>query len=415
MARQSGFRLPRPTTRNLVLLAATVLLAYGAATNAAVNAFHSNLPSFALSLNAEDPVALVRDAQLKLAAGSIPPDDGGGAIVGVVRRSVSELAINPAAFRLYGLSSATNADLPGVREQMAISERMERRDAATQLWLIEDAVEQNDVARALRHYDTALRTEDSTRAVLYPVLTDALESPVIRQRFLRYMNEQPPWLESFLRFAVSNTSEPVAIADLAKLSKGFPDGAAYSSLDTELLRQLVTSNDFEAATDHYRRIEGADPGVLTSLTITEASTDLNRAPVTWQPFSIDGINPFILASANGEGALEIESEMEAGFNGPVARKLLALDPGGYALSAKLRGENFGGFDFARWRITCAGSSDQAPLVNEEVAFGDAMEINASFAVSDDCPVQLVQISAATRVRSGYVTLIIAEAELTPSR
>ncbi|MEM7665433.1 MAG: hypothetical protein AAF250_06210 [Pseudomonadota bacterium] len=407
-------KLPRPTGRTIAVLAATALLAYGAATSAAVNVFHANLPSFALSLDDDDPVALVRDAQLKLAAGSIPVDSD-DAIIGVVRKSVSELPINPAAFRLYGLSSATNADLPGVREQMAISERMERRDAATQLWLIEDAVEQNDVARALRHYDTALRTEESTRAVLYPVLTDALESPIIRERFVRYMNEQPPWLETFLRFAVSNTSDPVAIADLARLSDGFPEGSAYSTLDTELLRQLVTSNDFEVATDHYSRIEGADPSVLTTLALTEASTETNRAPVAWQPYSIDGINPFILASPDNPDALEIESEMEAGFKGPVARKLLALEPGEYSLNAKLRAEDFGGFDFARWAMTCAGESDQAPLINQEAPFDDEMTLNATFTVPRDCPVQLVQISADTRVRSGYVTLVIADAELTPAR
>ncbi|MEM9500336.1 MAG: hypothetical protein AAF941_00690 [Pseudomonadota bacterium] len=407
-------RLPRPTGRTLALLAATALLAYGAATSAAVNIFHSTLPSFALTLDDGDPVALIRDAQLKLAAGTIPPD-GGEAIVGAVRKSVSELPINPAAFRLYGLSSATNADLPGVRQQMAISEQMERRDAATQLWLIEDAVEQNDVARALRHYDTALRTEESTRAVLYPVLTDALESPVIRERFVRYMDEQPPWLESFLRFAVSNTSNPVAIADLARLSRGFPQGPAYSTLDTELLRQLVTSDDFEAATDHYRRIEGADPAVLTTLALTEASTDVNRAPVAWQPYSIDGINPFVLASLENAGALEIESEMEAGFKGPVARKLLALEPGTYGLNAKLRAEDFGGFDFARWAMICAGESEQAPLVNQEAPFDEEMSLNANFTVPKDCPVQIVQISADTRVRSGYVTLVLANAELKPAQ
>ncbi|MEM8724878.1 MAG: hypothetical protein AAGE86_05065 [Pseudomonadota bacterium] len=406
-------RLPRPTGRLLTAVAGSLLVAYGAATSAAVNVFHSDLPALALSIDDDDPVALVRNAQINLAAGAVPAG-GDNAILGIVRQSVSDLPINAPAFRLYGLSSAANADLPGVREQMAVSERMERRDAAAQLWLIEDAVERNDVAGALRHYDTALRIEQSTRAVLYPVLTDALESETIRERFTGYMQSRPPWLESFLRFAVSNTKDPVAIAELARISDGFPKGSAYSSLDRELLTQLVASEDYREAIDHFRRIDGADEAVASGLELTASSTAEAYNPVTWQPFSIDGIEPFVLAAPQGDGLVEIEAEMEAGYTGPVARKLLALEPGSYSMSAKLRAEDFGTQDQGTWRIVCAGNQSADPLVNEVFDFADDMDVAASFTVPSDCPAQLVLLTADTRVRTGYLKLVLAEAELSPA-
>jgi len=402
-------RFSRPSGRLLAAIAGSLLVAYGAATSAAVNVFHTELPALALSFDDDDPVALIRDAQINLAAGAIPPG-GNDAILGVVRQSVSDLPINAPAFRLYGLASATNADLPGVREQMAVSERMERRDAAAQLWLIEDAVERNDITRALQHYDTALRIEESTRAVLYPALTDAMESDVIRRRFLPYM-ARPPWLESFLRFAVSRTKDPVAIAELAKLSKGFPKGSAYSSLDRELLTQLVASEDFAEAIAHFRRIDAVEKNVASGLELTTASTSETFRPITWQPFSINGIEPFVLAAPAGGGKVEIEAEMEAGYTGPVARKVIALKPGRYAMSAKFRSEDFGTQDQANWRTFCAGSRGADPLVNEVFDLAEEMAINTSFTVPADCPVQLVLVSVDTTIRTGYLTFVIAEASL----
>jgi len=403
-------RFSRPSGRLLAAIAGSLLVAYGAATSAAVNVFHTELPALALSFDDDDPVALIRDAQINLAAGAIPPG-GNDAILGVVRQSVSDLPINAPAFRLYGLASATNADLPGVREQMAVSERMERRDAAAQLWLIEDAVERNDITRALQHYDTALRIEESTRAVLYPALTDAMESDVIRRRFLPYMESRPPWLESFLRFAVSRTKDPVAIAELAKLSKGFPKGSAYSSLDRELLTQLVASEDFAEAIAHFRRIDAVEKNVASGLELTTASTSETFRPITWQPFSINGIEPFVLAAPAGGGKVEIEAEMEAGYTGPVARKVIALKPGRYAMSAKFRSEDFGTQDQANWRTFCAGSRGADPLVNEVFDLAEEMAINTSFTVPADCPVQLVLVSVDTTIRTGYLTFVIAEASL----
>lgn len=401
-------RFRRPSGRALALIVGTLVVAYGAASSAAVNLMHTRAPEIALSIDGDDPVALIRKAQLDLAAGNVGTN-GGDDLAATIRQSVAELPLNAPAFRLAGLASATNADIPGVRAQMALSSRIERRDAAAQLWLIEDAVQRNDVAAALRHYDTALRISESTRPVLYPVLTDAMDSAVIRKRFLPYIETQPPWLESFLRFAVSNTDQPTAIAALAKEAGGFPEGFAYSSLDRELLSRLVANEDYREAIAHFRRIDGADAETVTTLALTADSTNERYTPVTWQPFSIEGIEPFVVAT--GAGGVEIEADLQSGFSGPVARKLMALRPGNYTLSAKMRAEDFGMSDKADWRITCPGTERTAAIFFKEVDFADEMPVAGSFTVPGDCAVQLVTVSAATTVRTGYLKLILAEASL----
>lgn len=405
------FTTPKPTRKGVLLTLATAVLAWGGASSAAVNAFHFKAPSVALALDADDPVALVRDAQVRFNIGEI--EGGSDEMLGIVRRSVSELALNGPAFRLYGLTSAANADLPAVRAQMEVSDQLERRDAAAQLWLIENAVQQNDVNQALRHYDTALRIQESSRALLYPALTGSLESPLIRERFLPYLNAPPPWLDSFLRYAVSNTQSPTAIAELARLSGGFPDGPAYSSLDRELLTQLVAFEEYEAAIEHFSGITEANQAVLTDLALTDDTTDNAFAPITWQPFQIDGIETFLLASPAGGGAVEIEAEVEAGYKGPVARKLMAFAPGEYALQADLRAEGFNRPDRVRWTIRCAGQTDILPLLRSEEILAEEFRLTARFSVPAGCPVQTLMVSADTVVSTGYVKLVLGEVTTGP--
>ncbi|NQX93320.1 MAG: hypothetical protein HRT64_00045 [Erythrobacter sp.] len=415
MARQtfkrSGKSKAPPLSRKALVFGVAAILGAGAAVaNAAVNMLHARAPDLALAIDGGDPVALIRSAELKRAAGDEAARSS-AAVLSAVQRSVDRLPLNGPAFRLYGLSSATNADLGAMRAQMRVSDQMERRDVGTQLWLIENAVEQNDVNRALRHYDTALRIEETSRALLYPVLTGAMDSALIRERFTPYMAANPPWLESFLRFAVSKTGTPVSMAELARFNGGWPEGAAFSSLDTELLARLFSNEDYAAAVDHFRRIDGADQSILTSLQLTNASTNWRLAPIAWQPFQINGIETYILASPEGSGAMEIEAEVEAGYKGPVARKFLALEPGRYSLSAAMRAEDFSRQDLAGWALSCAGGNGGAALLSEETAFDETMALSATFVVPAGCPVQSLMVSAETLVTTRYVKLILASAQL----
>lgn len=398
-----------PPLKAFVFGLATAVGAVAALANAAVNTLHTRAPQLALAIDADDPVALVRSAQLLRPAGA----NGSTTTLDVVQRSIARLPLNGPAFRLYALNGDSIADPELARAQMRLSDRMERRDIGAQLWLIESAVEANDVTRALQHYDRALRIEESARALLYPVLTQAIDSPLIRERFRPYMAANPPWLESFLRFAVSTTQRPVSLAGLARENDGWPEGAAFSSLDTELLARLVDKGDFAPAADHFRRIPGADRSALTSLRLTDASTNWRHAPITWQPYRIDGIQPHILESAQGAGAVEIEADLEAGYKGPVARKFLALEPGTYELSARMRAENHSRQDIAIWAVTCAGADGARPLMRQEVALQETADLEGRIVVPADCPVQAVKVSADTLVTTRFVKLVLASAELTP--
>jgi hypothetical protein len=402
-----GEPVPR-SGKKLVFAAIAALGAIAAVANAAVNILHERAPAMALVIDPGDPVALVRNAELESSAGYQSPQKVED-LKSTVQRAVTRLPINGPAFRLYGLSSAAKADLEAVRAQMHLSDLMERRDLGAQLWLIENAVERNDVDRALLHHDRALRIEESSRELLYPVLTDALDSPLIRERFRPFLAANPPWLASFLRFAVSTSARPVSLAKLVRENGGWPEGSAFSSLDKELLARLVHNSDFAEAAAFFGEIAGADPSILTSLRIAQTSTDQRLAPFAWQPYRLAGVESYFVDSTDDEDRLEIETEIEAGYKGLVVRKFVALEPGDYHLSAKMRAENFSRHDTARWALSCAGAEQVPLLFNKEVALGKSMVLAGNFLVPDECPLQQLRIEAETMVTTRYVKLVVERA------
>ena len=171
----------------------------------------------------------------------------------------------------------------------------------------------NDVAEALRHYDTAMRISESVRPSLYPVLTEAMREPAIRARFLPYMNASTPWLEPFLRHAIGNSSDPASIVALAVEAGGFPEGPRFATRVPELLSVLVAQGDYASARRLFEVVAGGDPAILTTAPFNDETTGIALAPFTWQPFQVDGIDSMFISG--GQSGLELESRMDSGFTG----------------------------------------------------------------------------------------------------
>jgi hypothetical protein len=390
--------------RMVAVALATVIVAGFAARDALAFATQSVSPELALSIDPGNPVALARRAEAQLAAGD--PGMDGAKIGRIAKQSIRSLALNAPAFRLYGLVQTGNGDMGRLGEQMAMANHLSRRDLGTQLFMIEDSVRRNDVAGALAAYDDALRIARSSRSILYPVLTEAMQEPLIRQRFVRYIQARPPWLESFLRYAITNSENPASIAELALTAKGFPTGTAYSSLNTELLSVLVEKDEYQMAIRYYRSLKSADPAVLTSLAISKASTDAAFAPVTWQPYSLTGIDAAWVAA--DKDSVDLEATLEAGYTGPVARKVLALAPGSYELTAPFRSDANGADQTLSWKISCPAG---AVLLDVSAQLAEKGALAGRFSVPADCPAQIVLISTRTVPGLGSIDLVLSSPRL----
>lgn len=389
--------------------AIALVIAGSAALHSASFALQARDPGLALKIDSTNPVALVRKAHQELMTGAAGRGGGADALASA-REAIREQPLNAPAFRLYGLVRVANADLDAIGAQIAMSDRLSRRDVGAQLFLIEDSVRRNDIAGALRHYDTAMRADRASRALLFPVLTSALSEPLIRQRFKPYLASPPPWMESFLRSAISTSKDPSSLAALAIESGGFPDGDEYGSIHTELMVALEAANQLPQLARYYRSIGTAPQSNLTSLAFTEANTDRALAPVSWLPYATDGIDSTFVST--GGAGLELETTMNQGFAGIIARKLTALRPGNYTLRAPMRAENFYPGDTVRWQVSCPGTGNGKILFNATAELADQFSVGGRFSVPNDCPVQKIEIFSDTSFGAGSLTLTSASPALT---
>ncbi|GAB5348757.1 hypothetical protein [Alteriqipengyuania sp. 357] len=404
----AGSKLARWRTPAIVV--ATILLAISATTSALVNFLHEPAPQLALTIDPQDPVALATDMQTRLAAGGVLTG-GQRAIGAVARRSVTRAPINPEALRLSGLASSAGGEdaVSNASIQMRLANRMSRRDLASQLWLIEDAVNRNDVAAALYHYDVALRVRDSVRPLLYPVLTQALEEPVIRKRFLPYMEAKPRWLPSFLRFAVANSEDRRSLAALSRAAGGFPEGESYASLDAELMVGLVQQSAWQSAVDHLKRTTDAADELLTTIEMSPNNTDLDFAPFVWRPMPVDKIQSGFFASESGP--VELELVVESGYQGGVATKTLGLTPGNYRVRANIRAQDaFRGAQM-RWLLRCGEEGSPRYPVNETFPVERENPVDVAFVVPSGCPTQELQLGLMTSPAPGNMTITISDPKL----
>lgn len=392
----------------IAIIGLGVALAIGSSLQAASFAFQSKVPSIALQIDPNNPVALVRKARNNLAAGTSDGDNASETLQ-AARQSIAANPLNADAFSLYGLITMANSDTKTVSRQMTMADRLSRRDSATQLFLIEEAVRRNDVAAALRHYDAALRVRSSLRASLFPVLASALRESAIRKRFLPYMSSSTPWLEPFLRYAIVEGEYPASIAALALEAGGFPDSESFARRTEELLRVLITKNEYGLALQIFEKIGDGDPAILTDGRFTAANTDQRFAPFTWQIDTHGGIDPIFVTNASD--ALELEVRLDAGFTGNVLRKVFALPPGSYALAASTESEGNSAEGTVGWVMSCVSNSGSREILRESQDLLDQGSFETSFEVPEGCPFQMLQLSARTSAGLGDIVFVVGSPEI----
>lgn len=281
-------------------------------------------PEAALRADPSSDAAGARDALLRVQKDT--SKRGRAAIRETSAAIVQRDPTNVVALTALGLATD---DVKRARAIMAKSDELSRRQLLGQLWLIQDAVDRNDVRGALVHYDTALRTSPRAAAILFPVLVNATTDPELLPDLARMLARQPAWGAQFLQqLAQSSTDLPNASRLFqALIARGVsPGGQALVTLT----QRLVDAQRYEAAWNLYRSFRkdqprdgvrngdfGDDPyfPVAFDWQVSENQADLAA--------SIDRMG------SNGRLSFSASS----GTGGGAARQLLLLDPGQHSLSA----------------------------------------------------------------------------------
>jgi hypothetical protein len=260
-------------------------------------------PDRAIALRA---VNLARAAFLAdaTAVASYPAAAGGFAILGQSRRSIRLLEY---------------------------SERFSRRHAPTQIALIELRVQQDDVAGALRHYDTILRATERVQPLLFPVLTNAAADPSIADQLNRRLRARPRWHRQFLPFFLGASRSPEA---LYRVFRGVldPGDEEHRELGRQLLSRLSDARRFDLVSRLHSELSRERDTPIQLLRDGSFEVREGWPPIDWQFADEAALAAERLPTESGEGfALHLPTA--AGADGTVARQLLRLPPGAYELRA----------------------------------------------------------------------------------
>lgn len=274
---------------------------------------------------------------------------------------------------------------------MAYAQYVSRRDVASQIWLIENAVAGGDIRGALRHYDIALRTSPSTSSLLFPILTAAIADPAIRSALVTTVGNRPPWATLFLEYAAASTADlrPTALLLRDLKQKGYPVSELTQALLTDTLASRGLFDDAWASYALYRR--GADRDSSRDGAFTAELA--NPTIFDWRPSS----------TAGGRVALQrgmLDFSAPATVGGALIEQAQMLTPGRYRLVGHSIGVDQPPRSAPYWQLRCQNgwALGRVEMPNSAVANGN---FQGTFIVPADCPVQtLALIAAPSDVVSG---------------
>ena len=314
-----------------------------------------------------------------------------------------------AAVSTLGLEAQLNGNTRSARRAFAYSEMLSRRNLATQLWAIEDAVGRKDIPGALRHYDIALRTSRASADLLFPVLSSAIGNPEIRNSLIYTLASKPSWAIGFISHLATSSTDPRAAALLFEGMRRkvieVPTAAR-----TSLTNTLIAQGHMGSAWDFYKtthpgsdRRHARDPRFSENIS-TPSLFD-------WVPSEDGGISASIQRSPSGAGVFDFAAPASVG--GTVLQQLQVLLPGQYQLQGHSIGIDQPVDSQPYWALSCHDDRElgriSVPNSSQDSGF-----FSGRLSVPSDCPVQTLSLIVRSSDMQSGVAGQISQLRLGPA-
>lgn len=376
----------RLSKRLIIVIVASLALAVVTSWHALVMSTRALRPEVALRLDADEPVATVRslasEAGASLAAKKGLPAD----TFRKARMSLQGSPLNPVALRFAAMSSPGKSVENPDAALLVLSDRVSRRDFATQMLLVGVFQRQGSLPKVLHAYDTALRSTRASWPLLFPPLAQLLLQPNAAPSFGVFFDRKSPWLSSFLTVSLNEAEQPLAFFDLLIRQRRLLQLDQRRNVQNVLVNQLVARNRVSEARDAFLFDKAGSSGVLTSPALNAETLRQNENTLYW----FFPNNPGLYASPVANRYLSVS--VESGRSGTVAQKMLYLQPGRYALRTAVdRSEAETGLRM-EWNLQCLrnGVADVStiPLTSS----GDGIAL-VRFSMPSDCSAARLLLTA----------------------
>jgi hypothetical protein len=316
------------------------------------NVVRVNNPELALRVRPNDPAALTRSADFRLAtSGATPKPKVLGAARNAALNALRSQPLSPSALRLMGTAEAAEGHALRSLALMQMSQRLSRRELGTQIWLIEEAVARNDSHAALANYDTVLRTSQTSQAQLFPILIAATEDRGLIPDFAKLLRAGPEWRFPFYAMLNEKTPSLENVALLHSMLLG-SKGAYHDESSADLINRLVAAQRYKLALSVYKKLVPRDH--FADLNFSRNGTFY---PFDWAYADAGDVSARRLASNQGlASTFSVFFEANANTDAQLMRKLVILPAGRYQVEAKGRSETSPNAVPIYWTVDCVEGS-----------------------------------------------------------
>jgi hypothetical protein len=297
--------------------------------------------------------------------------------------------LNAGLLSFYGLRAASIGQSGLANALMASADTASRRDAFSQLWMIEQKSSSDDVKGAIAHYNALLSVHPAMQATFLPVLVSAVTYPEVRAALRPYLNPETKWSAPFLDLASQNL-EVSQYRDLVKPIASRLKGDEYSASNARIIHRMLQS---VLTGDAWKLFSAVAPNVDVGAFRDFAPSSANLDP-KWQPLSWTlGQSDDISASVSGDGSIDVTVAPTA--RGLIASRDVTVIPSStYLLSHRSINEPGSPRVSLRWSVYCVAPNGPQLIVDRFVpAAANSKLVQLSVKVPENCNLLRVEFSA----------------------
>ena len=305
------------------------------------------------------------------------------------RASLVHRPLNASLLSFYGLREASIGQSGLASALMASADAVSRRDALSQLWMIEQKSGADDVKGAVAHYNALLSVYPAMQATFLPVLVSAAAYPEVRAAIRPYLNPETKWSAPFLDMA-SQRVEVGEYQDLVEPIASRLGGDGYTVSNARIIHRMLQSG---LAGDAWKlfSLVASNVDVAAFRTFAPGGANLNPKwlPLSWALGQSDDIS----ASVDGGGAIDVTVA-------PTARGLIAsrdvpvISSSTYVLGHRSIYEPGSPRASLRWSVYCSAPNGLQLIVDRFVpATANSKLVQLSVDVPENCNLVRIELSA----------------------
>jgi hypothetical protein len=305
------------------------------------------------------------------------------------RAALVHRPLNASLLSFYGLRAASIGQSGLANAVMVSADTVSRRDALSQLWMIEQKSSADDVKGAVAHYNALLSVHPAMQTTFLPVLVSAVAYPEVRAAIRPYLSPETKWNAPFLDIA-SQSAEVSQYRDLVEPIASRLKGDEYSASNARIIHRMLQSGLTGDAWKLFSAVApNVDIGAFRDFTPRSANLDPKWQPLSWTLGQSDDIS----ASVDTDGTIDVTVVPTA--RGLIAsRDLVVMPSSTYVLGHRSMYEPGSPRASLRWSAYCATQDGLQPIVDRFVpATASSKLVQLSVEVPENCNLVRVELSA----------------------